>query len=171
KDYYLLSGVVGGLGIAMNRTRITFLSIFLVLIFLQAASVNAHPPGPMTLDYDFDTQILSIDITHVVDDVNTHHIAQVRIEKNSVEVLTRTYSTQNTTSGFSATFALPAAHGDVFSVRADCSISGNVIGDVNVQDPSITTPIGTPMDMTMIVAVAIVAIGVIAVVFAFMKRR
>ena len=153
------------------KWRILLLFGFVLLLTLQPATVSAHAPSSMSVSYDFSAQVLSVDIAHTVSDVNTHYIEQVRIEKNSVEVLTRTYTSQNTTSSFSATYALPADHGDVFSVRADCVISGVAIGDVSVQDPSITTPIQPPMNMTLIIAVAIVAIGAVAVVFAIIRRR
>ncbi|MFW9841530.1 MAG: hypothetical protein ACFFES_11605 [Candidatus Thorarchaeota archaeon] len=156
----------------MNKKSLTMLGILFAMVFIQAAPVSAHPPGPMTLDYDFGTQTLSVDIVHAVTDVNTHHVAQIRIEKNSVEVLTKTYSTQNTTSGFSATYVIPAVHGDVLSVRADCSISGTGIGDISLIDPTApTTPPDSGLPTEMIIAVAIVAIGVVAVVFAFIRRR
>ncbi|MHA1964890.1 MAG: hypothetical protein ACXACG_04090 [Candidatus Thorarchaeota archaeon] len=155
----------------MNSRKLAILSVFLALVFIQATPVSAHPPGPMTLDYDFSSQIFTVQITHSVTDVNSHFIAQVRIEKNSVEVLTRTYSSQNTTSGFSATYAIAAEHGDVLSVRADCSISGTTIGDISLIDPSVPTTTASGLPMEMIIAVAIIAIGAVAVVFALMRRR
>jgi hypothetical protein len=161
----------------MNRRKLLILGLFLAMMFIHVAPVNAHTPGPMTLDYDFGTQVLSVTISHSVADVNTHYIIQVVVEKNSVEVLTKDYTNQNTTSTFSATYALPATHGDVLSVTAICSVSGQATDEVTVVDPAVTTTTtpppngGTPMDMTLIIAGAVITIGVIAVVFAVMRRR
>jgi hypothetical protein len=73
---------------------------------------------------------------------------------------------------------MTAVHGDILSVTATCSISGLTSDDVTVVDPSVTTTTttsppngGTPLDMTLIIAVAVVAIGIIAIVFAFIRRR
>ncbi|MFW9809935.1 MAG: hypothetical protein ACFFE6_11225 [Candidatus Thorarchaeota archaeon] len=150
--------------------------IFLSLLLLQVAPVTAHTPGPMTLDYDFGTQLLSVQVTHSVSDVNTHYIYQVVVEKNSVVVLTRDYTTQNTTSGMSATYSISAVHGDVLSITAKCIISGQYTDDVTVVDPSVTTTTPTnggttPLDLTLIIALVVVVIGVIAVIFAVFRRR
>lgn len=144
-------------------------------MFIQAAPVNANNPSSIDLDYNFGTQVLTVDITHFVTDVVGHRIDTIVIEKNSVEVVTRSYTVQDSTTGMSDTFDISAVHGDVLFVDANCSQIGQITGSVTVVDPAVTpttTPNGgTPMDMTLIIAVAVVAIGVIAVVFALMRRR
>jgi hypothetical protein len=152
---------------------LTFFSLVVIMILVQGVPVNAHPPGPMDLSYDFASQVLTADITHVVVDVNSHYIYQVVVERNSVVVLTRDYTTQNTTSGLSATYSIAAAHGDVLRVTAKCIISGQASDQITVVDPT-ATPInggGTWLDMTLIIAVAVVAIGVIGIGFALIRRR
>lgn len=156
-------------------TLIVF-SFLAIMILVQGTPVNAHTPGPMNLSYDFTSQELTVTVTHDVADVNTHYIIQVIVEKNSVEYLTRDYTSQNTTSGMSAIYSVTAVHGDVLSVRAICSVSGQVTGQTTVVDPANTdtTPTnggGTPMDLTLIIAVAVVAIGVVLLIFALLRRR
>lgn len=146
------------------------------MLLIQVAPATAHTPGPMTLDYSFSNQILTVTISHSVTDVNTHYIIQVVVEKNSVQVLTKDYTSQNTTSAFSATYAISAVHGDVLSVTAVCSVSGQATDEVTVVDPAVTTTTtpsggGTSMEMALIIAVAIIVIGVVAAIFAFMRRR
>ncbi len=162
----------------MVRKKVLILGVFFISLMLtQAIQVSAHTPGPMTLDYDFSTQVLTVQVTHSVTDVNSHYIIQVVIEKNSVEVLTRDYTSQNTTAGFSATYNIAAVDGDVLSVTAICSISGQVTDDITVSDPSATTTTTqtnggvTPIDMTLIIAVAIVALGAVLVILTILKRR
>jgi hypothetical protein len=129
----------------------------------------------MTLSYDFASQILTVDVVHDTVDVNSHYIQQVVILKNSASYLTRDYTSQNSTAGFTATYSVTAVHGDVISTTAHCIISGSIADDITVIDPAITTTTppngGTPVDMTLIIAVAIVVIGIIAVVFALLRRR
>ncbi len=151
-------------------------SFLAIMILIQGAPVNAHTPGTMTLSYDYASQVLTVGVSHSVTDVNTHYIYQVVVEKNSVEVLTRDYTTQNTTSGMSATYAITATHDDVLRVTAKCIISGQVTNQVTVVDPenTDTTPTnggGTPIDTALLIGIAIVAIGVVAAIFALMKRR
>jgi hypothetical protein len=158
----------------MNRRRLTILSLFLTLVFIQAAPVSAHNPTSINLIYDFAGQDLFVEVFHSVSDTTSHRIAQVIIEKNSVEIIRRDYTRQNSTGTFEAFYVIPAVHGDVLKVTAICSISGQIVGLETVIDPANTdtTPTGTtPLDMTLIIAVAVVVIGIIAVVFALIRRR
>lgn len=159
----------------IDMKRIVILSVFLGLILVQAVPIAANNPDAIDLDYDFGTQTLTVEITHFVVDVVSHRIDTIIIEKNSVLVTTRSYASQDSTTGMSDTFSITAVHGDVIRVDANCSQVGGIEGTITVIDPSVsttTTPIdGTPMDMTMIIAVAVIALGVIAVAFAFMRRR
>ena len=163
--------------VLMMRKKILVIFSFLaILILIQGTPVNAHSPNSMNLSYDFASQVLTVEVSHSVSDVNSHYIYQVVIEKNSVEVLTRDYTTQNTTSGMSATYSITAAHGDVLRVTAKCIQSGQITDETTVVDPdnTDTTPAngdGPWMDTTLLLAVAIIVIGVLAVVFAFLRRR
>ena len=123
----------------MNTKKLSYLSIlFLSLLFLQASPVNAHAPSSVTLDYDFGTQVLTVEVDHGVGDVNTHYIIQIVVEKNSVEFTTRDYTVQDTTSGMSDTFDVPAVDGDVLRVIATCNAIGEHVNTIAVSDPSIT---------------------------------
>ena len=160
----------------MRRKTVIIFSSLVIMILIQGTPVNAHSPNSMDLSYDYVSQDLTVEVSHSVSDVNSHYIYQVVIEKNSVEVLTRDYSTQNSTSGMSATYSIAAAHGDVLRVTAKCSQSGQITDETTVVDPenTNTTPTngdGPWMDTTLLIAVAIVVIGVLAVVFAFLRRR
>lgn len=150
--------------------------IFALTIFVLPAAVKAHTPGPVTLTYDFASQELTVVVSHSVPDVNSHYIIQVNVDKNSADFLTRDYTSQNTTSQFSAVYSIPAVHGDVLSVQAICSVSGSATNQVTVIDPAhtdTTTTDGgiTPIDTTLIIAVVIVVIGIAGVIVAILKRR
>lgn len=157
-----------------RRLTLIFSVLFAIMILFQGTPVTAHSPNSMNLTYDFASQVLTVDVSHSVSDVNTHYIYQVVVEKNSVEVLTRDYTTQNSTSGMSATYNIAADHGDVLSVTAKCIQSGQITRQITVVDPTNTNPTsdgGDWMDMMVLIAAAIVAIGVLAVVFVFLRRR
>lgn len=160
----------------MRRKSLVIFALLAIMILVRGTPVNANSPSSMNLSYDFSSQVLTIDVSHSVSDVNSHYIYQVVVEKNSVEVLTRDYTTQNSTSGMSATYNIAAAHGDVLSVTAKCIQSGQITREITVVDPenTDTTPTnggGDWMNMTVLIAVAVVVIGILAVVFLFLRRR
>ena len=141
--------------------------------------MNAHAPSSVTLDYDFGTQVLSVEVAHGVSDADTHYIIQIVVEKNSVEFTTRDYTVQDTTSGMSDTFDVPAVDGDVLRVIATCNAIGEHVNTIAVSDPSITITTTTTgktspagMDTTTVAIIAaIIGIGIIFLVVASVKRR
>ena len=126
-----------------RRMTLAIFSFLAMMILIQGTPVNAHTPGPMNLTYDFVSQELTIVVTHDVPDVNSHYIIQVNVERNSVDFLTRDYTSQNTTSQMSAIYSIPAVHGDVLEVTAICSVSGSVTNQITVVDPENTDTIPT----------------------------
>ena len=160
-----------------KKYMVLIVSVLAILILIPVTRVSAHNPEAMDLSYDFSDQELSVQVTHTVSDVNTHYIYQVVVEKNSVVVLTRDYTTQNTTSGMSATYSIGAVHGDMLSVTAKCIQSGQITRQITVIDPEVTTTPTTPngggfyLDMMVMIAVLIVAIVVVSIAFAFLRRR
>ncbi len=172
----------------MNRKKLSYLSIlFLSVLFLQAASVNAHAPASIDLEYDFETQVLTVQVSHPVSNPSGNYIIQIVVEKNSVEFTTRDYTSQPTTAGMSDTFDVPAIDGDVLTVTAVCNIVGQDTNSVTVSDPSSTTttpdtttpttdgsttsptpPAG--MDSTLIIVAAVAGIGIIILAVVFVKR-
>jgi hypothetical protein len=172
--------------IMKRRTTMFIFSFLGIFILIQGTPVIAHTPSSMNLSYDFASQVLTVDVSHSVSDVVSHRIATVTIEKNSVQVINRVYSSQNTTSGFSATYHIPAVDGDVLSVTAVCSISGQVADEITVSDPAATTTpttpepsttptptngYGFPLSVPLLIAVAVVVLGVVLVIVVLVKRR
>lgn len=142
-----------------------------LFIVLSSMPVAAHTPSNMTLEYDWDTQTLSVDIAHPVSDPATHHIQTIIVYKNDVMVHTESYTTQSSTSGASDTFNIPAVDGDVLRVWANCSISGFIERTVTANEPGTTTPPPPGFDSTTIILVVVVVLGLIFVLFAIMRRR
>ncbi len=176
--------------LTMVRKKTALLCVIFVslLVVLKAAPVSAHAPGSVTLDYDFDTQVLTVQVAHSVANVNTHYIIQIIVLKNSIEFTTRAYSFQDSTSGMSDTFDVPAVDGDVLRVTAICNGFGEWVSTVTVSDPSITTTTTTSgttgttgtttptsptgMDSTTVAIFAAgIGIGIILLVVVFVKRR
>ncbi|MFW9975192.1 MAG: hypothetical protein ACFFDQ_08010 [Candidatus Thorarchaeota archaeon] len=159
-----------------RRMILLVFSVLSIIVLIRGTPVNAHTPGPISLSYDFESQELTVQVTHNVEDVNAHYIYQIVVEKNSVVVLTRDYTTQNTTSGMSASYEITAAHGDILRVTAKCIVSGQASNQITVIDPDSTETITTNggellISPTMIIAVTVIALGAVAVIVMFLRRR
>ena len=118
------------------KRQILILSL-LIFTFSSVGLINAHSPSGMVLDYDFDTDTLSVRVNHAVSDVNTHNIELIQIYVNGVFNTSAGYSSQTTTSYHEDFFVIPAVHGDVIMVNATCNISGNSIDQITLDDPAI----------------------------------
>jgi hypothetical protein len=145
-------------------------------IVLSSMPVVAHTPASMTLDYNWETQTLSVTISHSVSDPNSHYIQNITVYKNDVKVDSEAYTSQGSTSGASDTFNIAAVDGDVLRVWANCSVSGFIQDTIPVTEPgtgttSTTTPPPTGLDSTTIIIVVVVALGLIFVLFAILRRR
>lgn len=133
----------------MNKMRLAYLSVLLLtVLFLQAAPVSAHAPAAIGLDYDFGTQVLTVDVSHGTTDPDNHYIIQIIVEKNSVEFMTKDYTSQPSTTSITDTFDVPAVDGDVLSVTAFCNLAGQHTESITVSDPSSTTTTTTTSTTT-----------------------
>jgi len=158
-----------------GKTTILMGLMFVLLVASQCTIVEAHSPGPMTLEYNMDTDILTVTVTHVTADVNSHYVYEIVVLKNSIQVDIESYTSQSDSSQVIETFAIAAEDGDVLSVTAKCSVAGQVTEEITVGDTTPTTTASNgAMDSTilmLLVATAIVAIGVILVIVLVVKRR
>jgi len=150
-----------------------------LLIVLSSLPVVAHTPTSMTLEYNWDTQVLSVTISHSVSDPNTHHIENITVYKNDVKVDSKTYTSQESTTSASDDFNIAAVDGDILRVWAECSQGGTIQRTITVTEPgttSSTTTDGTTtpppgLDSTLIILAAVVALGLIFLVVSIFRRR
>ncbi len=156
--------------LAIRQRKTLFVSVFLALtIFLQGTPVSAHEPFIHHIGYTYASHELTLDITHEVDNVTTHYIHQIVIEKNSEVVITRDYTNQNSTSGVSAVFIVEAGIGDILKATAKCVISGEDSMELNLGH--VYTGDRTPPDSVVFIISAIVIVGILAVVIVFVRQR
>ncbi|MGY5870851.1 MAG: hypothetical protein RTV72_01260 [Candidatus Thorarchaeota archaeon] len=165
----------------MERKGLVLLGLlFVLLLASQPMVAEAHTPGPITLEYDSSSEILTVTVTHSTSDVNSHYIYEITVQKNSVQVGIETYTSQSNSSEVVETFTVTAVDGDVLSATAKCSVSGQVTGQTTVTGTetittsSTTTTTSTTTDSsmtTLLIATAIVAIGIVFVVIVVFKRR
>ena len=153
----------------MNRRNSLILTglIFIFILGFQAGLAAAHTPGPMTLEYNEATDILTVSVTHVTDSPTTHYIYEIVVEKNSVQVDSQTYTSQSDPSEVVETFTIDAEDGDVFRVTAKCSVAGQVSQQLTIGQVGADSW----LSMTLIIASVIVTLGIVAVLFIMLRRR
>ncbi len=115
---------------------LVFLFIILISIINMSLPSKAHDPTEIELEYDYESQVLSVTVTHIVVAPDTHYVEYVEISKNGAPYDTYNYTGQPTTSTFTYEYPVPAVNGDVLSVLAQCSIDGSVSGEITVVEPS-----------------------------------
>lgn len=110
--------------------------------------MSAHGPSEVHLDYNFGTQVLTVDVSHNTVNPSTHYIVQIIVEKNSVVFTTRDYTSQPSSASIIDTFNVPADDGDVLRVTAICNLAGQLSESITVSDPSATTTTTTDTTTT-----------------------
>jgi hypothetical protein len=120
----------------------------------------------MTLSYDYDNQILTVTVFHAVSDTNTHYIEEIIINKNSVFVMNRTYTSQASTSSMADTFNVDAENNDILQVIAICSISGQITRLITVSSGGLQTqppPTIPGFPFTALIIGLLLAVGLVLI--------
>ncbi|MBN2686660.1 MAG: hypothetical protein JXR85_00645 [Deltaproteobacteria bacterium] len=108
----------------VNRCLFTFF-LFVSFLLLLPLSVQAHPPGTVTLQYDPDAKVLTVTITHSVADGTKHYIESVTIARNGELVKTFEYKSQPDKKTFTYEYLIETQKGDELKVRAGCNYFGS----------------------------------------------
>jgi len=104
------------------------LVIFIVCLMTCAVcstTANAHRPGSVILDYNIDTKVLSVTITHSVSNPAKHYVDKIKIALNGELIKTFEYTSQPDNSTFTYQYSIEAKDGDELKVKADCSYFGS----------------------------------------------
>ena len=97
------------------------LTLAMLAGFVQITPVAATEPSDMQLVYDFETQTLSVNVSHYVANTKTHYIETIEIQKNGVFAQNRSYVNQSFNYGMYDTFSVSAVVDDNLTVTAICS--------------------------------------------------
>ena len=118
------------------RKKLLILGILSVSVLFVSLS-QAHSPSNIVIDYNFDSEILTVTVNHAVSDPDTHYINQIDVWINDVFNTTEYYTRQFETTYQIDTFNITASHGDTIKIKAHCNISGSLIDEFTLQDPAI----------------------------------
>ena len=89
--------------------------------FSNTPPVAATVAEDIRLIYDYSSQILTVNISHYVANTKTHYIETVKISKNGISLLNRSYVNQSANWGMCDTFNVPAAVDDNLTITGVCS--------------------------------------------------
>lgn len=124
-----------------KRNIIWFLLAINVLsIALISPNVSPHAASGMSLTYDFNTQELSVSVTHSVANPSSHYILSVTIRVNGTIVSSEVYTNQPTTMTFTYLYNITAGHEANIQVTIVCNLTGTIsrtliVGDSNGETP------------------------------------
>ncbi|MBS3749723.1 MAG: hypothetical protein KGY67_08520 [Candidatus Thermoplasmatota archaeon] len=122
-----------------KRTNIIVILMLLITLLLPSMAF-AHPPQDMVLEYDIDTEILSVTITHNSPGPTVHYVNKIEIKQNDNLIITEEYDSQPTTSEYTYTYDVQAEVGDELTVIAYCNIQGSITRSITVRNPSQDEP-------------------------------
>jgi len=100
------------------------LLILSILCCLCPQMSFATSPQDMKLEYDANTQVLTVTITHPSSFPNYHYIKYVEIKKNGIDVMKNSYKNQPDQAIFTYTYKVSAAEYEELEVTATCSVYG-----------------------------------------------
>lgn len=108
-----------------KRLILVFVFVSLLCFTSTALKVRAHNPASILLDYNSNTEELTVTIIHGVSDPNSHYINSVYITVNGSMVLNELYTSQPTSSTFSYIYIIIANEGARIQVTATCNVGGD----------------------------------------------
>ncbi len=104
--------------------RRVFLGVFL-LLFLIGSTAIAHPPREVVAEFDLESNVLSVDVTHTVGADPIHFIEKIIVSHNDKEIIVQQISKQLGDSQTFLYFIPEVEEGDEIEIEAVCSIFGD----------------------------------------------
>ncbi len=101
-----------------------------LMILFAANTSSAHDPESVQLDYDLDAGELTVEITHVVADPETHYVERVVVEVDDETVIDEPYTSQPTPDSFDYVYELEAQEGSTIKVTAYCNQAGSTSASI-----------------------------------------
>ena len=91
---------------------------------MPPGQATANPPSEVILTYDPAKKNFHVEADHVTKNPRKHFIRKLFIDKNGIEVDSRSYVQQTTTTMLIVDIPLEAVTGDVLRVEAVCNEAG-----------------------------------------------
>ncbi len=120
----------------------------LIVSSIYTMPVEATEPEDIVLEYDFDSQTLTVNVSHYVANTKTHYIETIEIKNNDISVLNRTYVNQTYNWGMYDSFAVSTAVDDNLTVTATCKKGYSLTRWLIVSSTTTTTTTTTTTETT-----------------------
>ena len=91
------------IGLSKRNICVMLNLVLIVVLCFQPTPVKAHTPESITLEYDYNSQVLVVQVVHSVTDLDTHYISWIEIFVSDAPVTSQLYSEQEFTTGMSDT--------------------------------------------------------------------
>jgi hypothetical protein len=98
---------------------------FLMFYCIYPPLTYANSPQDVKLEYDSNSQTLTVTITHPSSFTGFHYVKSVEIKKNGMGAITNTYDSQPAPVTFAYNYQVSAGAGDTLEVTASCSLWGD----------------------------------------------
>lgn len=117
------------MGSVKRRSARVFISFLMVMVF--SATAFSHPPKNVTLSLN--GGVLSVNVSHSVDNPDKHYIYRITIYRDNQIVTSVDYASQPGADGLSAAFDIGVSpQGSVIKAEAFCVIMGSAAGSITV---------------------------------------
>lgn len=103
-------------------------------VLFSAAPVEAHPPSSVSIEYDMEEELLTVDVTHSVGDPQTHFIYNVVVEVDGDVVIDENYNSQPDETIFQYTYELSVEEGSTIVTTAYCNQQGSGSDTIQVEE-------------------------------------
>lgn len=108
--------------------------LVLALVLAFSGLTYAHSPSEITVDYNQQTKVVSVKITHPVGDVSSHYVDDVKVYLNGEQVVTQKIGEQIESSYQMVKYQMPAAKsGSNLKVEAMCNIAGMMEKEITIE--------------------------------------
>jgi len=156
----------------MIKKRMICVIAIISVIYITSATLNvkAHAPADVSLDYNSNTEVLTITIVHGVSS-DDHFIKFVYIRVNGSEVIDKEYTSQPTSSTFSYTYNITANEGARIQATATCSIGGDKTECIIVGSGSCDQGRGIPGYLGLMIILGITAIILSTITYKKVRKR
>ncbi|MGY5872797.1 MAG: hypothetical protein RTV72_11165 [Candidatus Thorarchaeota archaeon] len=124
------------------------ITLALLICLLPIMPVEASEPENIALVYDFDSQTLTVNVSHYVSNTKNHYIENIEIWKNDISILNSTYTNQTFNWGMYDSFTVATDVGDNLTVTATCNLQGYTITSWLIVSSTTVTNSPTTTDTT-----------------------
>lgn len=107
-----------------NDLRLIGILMLFAVCFMYPQTSLANAPQEVKLSYDFESQMLTVTITHKSPFPKMHYIKSVEIKKNGSVVSNNKYETQPDQATFTYSYKVPAAAGETLEATVSCNLYG-----------------------------------------------